>query len=38
MGAPIWAAIVMDVADVRAEAANAREAFLTEGTHNEPNV
>lgn len=38
MGAPKRATIVMDVSDVRAQAANAREGFLTEATHNEPNV
>lgn len=38
VGTPIWTTIVMDVSDVRAQAANAREGFLTEATHNETNV
>ena len=32
---PVWAAIVVDVSDVSAKAANARELFLTEVTHNQ---
>lgn len=35
--APVRARIIMDVSDVRTKAANTREGFLTEATHNEPN-
>lgn len=35
--APVRATIIMDVSDVGTKTANAREGFLTEATHNEPN-